>query len=184
MARECTEGEAGGSGKRDAEKNRPRTRAYMLTQEQAKQIPDVVTGTFLVNGISASVLFDSGASRSFVDVTFFKLAKMTCSRVPETVMVETASDTSVRIMRMVKNVTVYCDKESMGLNVISMIKSDKMLRRGCGAYLAYVVDTLAEAKEMKDVPIVCDYHKVFPEDLPGLPPEREVEFQIDIQAIR
>ncbi|XP_076946151.1 uncharacterized protein LOC143617496 [Bidens hawaiensis] len=45
MARECTE--AGGSGKKDAEPSRPRTRAFMLTQEQAKQIPDVVTGTFL-----------------------------------------------------------------------------------------------------------------------------------------
>ena len=64
FAKECTEGAAGGSGKKDAEPSRPKTRAYMLTQEQAKQIPDVATGTFLVNGISASVIFDSGATRS------------------------------------------------------------------------------------------------------------------------
>ena len=77
-------------------------------------------------------------------------------------------------------VTVYGDKESSGLNVISMIKAEGLLRRGCGAYLAYVVNATAETKEMKGVPIVCDYPEVFPEDLPGLPPEREIEFQIDL----
>ena len=31
-----------------------------------------------------------------------------------------------------------------------------------------------------DVPIVRDYPDVFPEDLPGIPPERQVEFRIDL----
>ncbi|XP_076960120.1 uncharacterized protein LOC143636409 [Bidens hawaiensis] len=103
MATECTDGGAGGSGKKDAEPARPNTRAYMVTQEQAKQIPDVVTGTILVNGISASVLFDSGANKSFVATQFSKLAKMKCCRVFEIFIVETASDTSVKIMKMVKD---------------------------------------------------------------------------------
>ncbi|GKG11990.1 hypothetical protein Tco_0346227, partial [Tanacetum coccineum] len=33
---------------------------------------------------------------------------------------------------------------------------------------------------MEDVPVICDFPKVFPEELPGLPPPRQVEFQIDL----
>ncbi|XP_076924242.1 uncharacterized protein LOC143586624 [Bidens hawaiensis] len=103
MARECTGNEAGGRSKKGADQNRPKTRAYMLTQEQAKKIPDIMTGTFLVNGISASVLFYAGATMSFVATSFCKTAKMVCFHVPETFMVETASETLVKIMRMVKS---------------------------------------------------------------------------------
>nr|GEX05907.1 reverse transcriptase domain-containing protein [Tanacetum cinerariifolium] len=38
----------------------------------------------------------------------------------------------------------------------------------------------SEGKQLKDVPIVRDFPEVFPEDLPGLPPTRPVEFQIDL----
>nr|GEY89864.1 hypothetical protein [Tanacetum cinerariifolium] len=38
----------------------------------------------------------------------------------------------------------------------------------------------SEGKQLKDVPIIQDFPKVFPEDLPGLPPVRPVEFQIDL----
>ncbi|GJY84395.1 putative reverse transcriptase domain-containing protein [Tanacetum coccineum] len=38
----------------------------------------------------------------------------------------------------------------------------------------------SERKQIKDVPIVRDFPEVFPEDLPGLPPARPVEFQIDL----
>nr|GEU72032.1 putative reverse transcriptase domain-containing protein [Tanacetum cinerariifolium] len=38
----------------------------------------------------------------------------------------------------------------------------------------------SEGKQLKDVPVVWDYPEVFPKDLPGLPPARPVEFQIDL----
>ncbi|GJX71325.1 putative reverse transcriptase domain-containing protein [Tanacetum coccineum] len=38
----------------------------------------------------------------------------------------------------------------------------------------------SEGKQLKDVPIIRDFPEVFPEDLPGLPPTRLVEFQIDL----
>ncbi|KAI3774350.1 hypothetical protein L1987_48902 [Smallanthus sonchifolius] len=48
------------------------------------------------------------------------------------------------------------------------------------AYLAYVIDDKMKTKELKDVPVVCNFPEVFPENLPGLPPDRELEFQIDL----
>ncbi|GJV59824.1 hypothetical protein Tco_1465924 [Tanacetum coccineum] len=38
----------------------------------------------------------------------------------------------------------------------------------------------SKEKRLEDVPIVREFSKVFPEDLPGLPPARQVKFQIDL----
>ncbi|GKE44134.1 hypothetical protein Tco_1471418, partial [Tanacetum coccineum] len=38
----------------------------------------------------------------------------------------------------------------------------------------------SKEKRMKDVPVIRDFPKVFPEELPGLPPSRQVEFRIDL----
>ena len=54
-----------------------------------------------------------------------------------------------------------------------------MLRKGCQGFLAYVVNEENDLK-LEDIPIVRDYPDVFSEDLPSLPPEREVEFTIDL----
>lgn len=46
--------------------------------------------------------------------------------------------------------------------------------------MTYVLSTKEGKKELKDIPVVCDYPNIFPDDLPGLPPERQVEFCIDL----
>ncbi|GJT67357.1 hypothetical protein Tco_1018837 [Tanacetum coccineum] len=38
----------------------------------------------------------------------------------------------------------------------------------------------SDKKRLEDIPVVREFPKVFPEDLPGLPPIRQVEFQIDL----
>jgi hypothetical protein len=43
--------------------------------------------------------------------------------------------------------------------------------------LAYVSTNI----KVKDIPIVCEYPDVFPDDLPGMPPDRDVEFIIELQ---
>ena len=47
-------------------------------------------------------------------------------------------------------------------------------------YLAHVVDTRSSEVGLEDVPVVRDFPDVFPEYLPGLPPEREIDFPIDL----
>jgi len=38
-----------------------------------------------------------------------------------------------------------------------------------------------EGKKLADIPVVCEYPDVFPEELPGMPPDREVEFVIELK---
>ncbi|GJY33753.1 putative reverse transcriptase domain-containing protein [Tanacetum coccineum] len=62
-----------------------------------------------------------------------------------------------------------------------MMKTIKCLRKGCKAYLAYVTKARElEKKEVSNIHVVCDLPDVFPDDLPGIPPERQVEFGIDL----
>ena len=54
-----------------------------------------------------------------------------------------------------------------------------MVRKGCEAYLAYVIDTKKAEPSLSDIPTVCDYSDVFPDEFSRLPPHREIEFSID-----
>ncbi|GKF60840.1 hypothetical protein Tco_0177626 [Tanacetum coccineum] len=68
--------------------------------------------------------------------------------------------------------------------VISCSKAQEYMSKGCQVFLAHISakkeEDKSEGKQIKDVPIVQDFPEVFPEDLPGLPLARPVEFQIDL----
>ncbi|GJR19996.1 hypothetical protein Tco_0968523 [Tanacetum coccineum] len=74
--------------------------------------------------------------------------------------------------------------EKSKLSIISCTKTQKYIKRGCLIFLAQVTkketEDKSEVKRLEDVPTVRDFPEVFPEDLPGLPPTRQVEFQIDL----
>ncbi|GKA74974.1 putative reverse transcriptase domain-containing protein [Tanacetum coccineum] len=74
------------------------------------------------------------------------------------------------------------DKSKM--SIISCTKTHKYVERGCLIFLAQVtkkeIENESEEKRLEDVPTVQNFLEVFPEDLPGLPPTRQVEFQIDL----
>nr|GEV38695.1 putative reverse transcriptase domain-containing protein [Tanacetum cinerariifolium] len=63
-------------------------------------------------------------------------------------------------------------------------KTEKYMMKGFPIFLAHVttkeVEDKSKKKQLEDVPIVQNFLEVFPEDLPGLPPTRPVEFQIDL----
>ena len=57
-----------------------------------------------------------------------------------------------------------------------------MMRQGCEAFLVYFIDTEKEGQKLDSLPIVDEFTDVFPEDLSWLPPDREIEFSIDLQS--
>nr|GFA81439.1 putative reverse transcriptase domain-containing protein [Tanacetum cinerariifolium] len=81
---------------------------------------------------------------------------------------------------------IRCDRSNNGnqLNIISCTKTRNYLLKVYPVFLANTTTKMikenSEEKRLEDVPIVQDFLKVFPEDLPGLPPTRQVEFQIDL----
>ena len=65
-------------------------------------------------------------------------------------------------------------------SLINAMTASKMLRKGCQGYLAFVVDMRQEGTRLEDIPIVKEFPDVFPDDILDLPPDREVEFTIDL----
>ncbi|GJQ92630.1 putative reverse transcriptase domain-containing protein [Tanacetum coccineum] len=114
---------------------------------------NVVTGTFLLNNHYASILFDTGADRSFISVAFSSLFNIAPTPLENSYDVELADG------------KIY-------------------MAKGCQVFLAQISakkeEDKSEGKQIKEVQIVQDFPKVFPEDFPGLPPTRPVEFQIDL----
>ncbi|KAL0557223.1 hypothetical protein IC582_005741 [Cucumis melo] len=72
------------------------------------------------------------------------------------------------------------DRKILPTCVTSALKASKLLRKGCTAYLAHVMDTQISKLKLEDIPVVREFPDVFPEELSGLPPDREIEFSIDL----
>ncbi|GKD06404.1 putative reverse transcriptase domain-containing protein [Tanacetum coccineum] len=202
---------------------------------------NVVTGTFLLNNRYASILFDTGADRSFVSAAFSSLIDIIPTPLDNHYDVELADGKIVGVNTIIRGCTlnflnhpftidlmpvelgsfdaiigmdwlrrhhavIVCDEKLVRvpfgnetlvfrgaesyigresrLTVISCSKVQEYMAKGCHVFLAQISaikeDDKSEGKQVKDVPIVRDFPEVFPEDLPGLPPVRPVEFQIDL----
>ncbi|KAJ0788379.1 putative nucleotidyltransferase, Ribonuclease H [Helianthus annuus] len=211
-----------------------RGRAFLLTTAQAQNANDVITGTFLINHVYASCLFDTGADKSFVSLEFESLLKCKRSKLPKSFAVEVANGKTVNVNSVLSNCSlilndhtfsidlipmqmgsfdvivgmdwlgrvraevvcsekfirlplpngdslhVYGEKPSQGLKLMSCIKANKCLRKGTFAFLAHIVEKKDKGPSISDVPVVRDFPDVFPEDLPGPPPARSVDFRIDL----
>ena len=64
--------------------------------------------------------------------------------------------------------------------VISALEAKRLLHKRCEAYLTYVIDTSTSEVNLENVLVVCEFSNVFLDDLPGLPPNRELEFGIKV----
>ncbi|RVW44872.1 hypothetical protein CK203_087095 [Vitis vinifera] len=73
----------------------------------------------------------------------------------------------------------FLTKKNEGYATFGDNAKRKIIGQGNIGFLAYAVNEENDLK-LEDIPIVRDYPDIFPEDLPSLPPEREVEFTIDL----
>ncbi|GJW40789.1 reverse transcriptase domain-containing protein [Tanacetum coccineum] len=72
------------------------------------------------------------------------------------------------------------DQSKTRLNLISCIKTERYISRGCQVFIAQVMEKKSDEKRLEDILVVREFPEIFPEDLPGLPLVRQVEFQIDL----
>ena len=76
---------------------------------------------------------------------------------------------------------VFCgERQAIPSCLIFAVTAFRMINEGCQAYLPYVVDRTQTVNELNDIPVVCEFPDVFPEDLPRLPLDRETEFTIEV----
>ncbi|GKB98734.1 putative reverse transcriptase domain-containing protein [Tanacetum coccineum] len=72
------------------------------------------------------------------------------------------------------------DRTKTRLSLISCIKTKRYISRGYQVFIAQVMEKKSDERRLEDIPVVREFLEVFPKNLPGLPPVRQVEFQIDL----
>ncbi|WMV38300.1 hypothetical protein MTR67_031685, partial [Solanum verrucosum] len=73
---------------------------------------------------------------------------------------------------------VYKPKQA---KIISSIRARKLVGQGCLSYLAHIRDIEVESPSIESIPVVAEFREVFPNDLPGIPPDRDINFCIDLE---
>nr|GEV52475.1 hypothetical protein [Tanacetum cinerariifolium] len=167
--------------------------AYAIRGGGANLDSNVVTCTFLLNNCYASMLFNSGSDRSFMSSSFSVLLDVAPSNLDTRLLghpfdihlmpVKLGSfDVIIGMDWLVKYHTlILCDEK-----VVCIPYGDEVLviRGGDCDSIIQVTSKKAkdksEEKRLEDVLIVREFLEVFLEDFHGLPPARQVEFQIDL----
>ncbi|CAL2257383.1 unnamed protein product [Prunus armeniaca] len=189
----------GGSQQRGCDgRSKATGRVYNMSQQEAQASPDVITGILLVFGVPARVLIDPGATHSFVTPSFAHNANVRLSALRNEPAI------SVPTREIFKVGTVYRDSIVLVGDVfleadlipLEMVDLDVILgmdypgrpevtfydeRRVLPSCLISAVTAKRDkGLKLEDVPVVQEFPDVFPEDLPGLPPHREIEFTIEL----
>jgi hypothetical protein len=184
--------------------------------EEAQASPYVIIGMILVNDNNAIVLFDSGASHSFVAASFVQKYNLPLSMLKNRMIVSSpgrdmharhvCSKVSILVggVEFLANLIVL---ESKGIDVIlgmdwlskhngliDCARKAVRLTPSSGKELEYVAENLVtdkaasnrivlnhlDAVSTLDVRTVSEYPHVFLEELPAMPPDREIEFVIKL----
>ncbi|GJR02259.1 putative reverse transcriptase domain-containing protein [Tanacetum coccineum] len=163
--------------------NEATAKAYAIAGGGANPDSNVVMGTFLLNNYYASMLFDSGADRSFVSSTFSSLLDVAPSTLDTSYAIELAdgriSETNVVLRGCTLGLLGHpfdIDLMPVELGIFDVIIGDDY----DGGITSKNTEDQSKEKRLEDVPIVREFPEVFPKDLPGLSPAQQVEFQIDL----
>ncbi|GJR21196.1 reverse transcriptase domain-containing protein [Tanacetum coccineum] len=191
-------------------------KVYSLCAEAAMKDNNVVNGTFLINNVYASVLFDTGADRSFVSYAFSKYIDIHLTTLDTNYSVELADEKSLTTTTILRGCTLNLQHHLFKIDLLPIelgsfdviVRMDWMVehRAEVVCYEKYVRvlygndmlivqcersgvknESRLEEEEteilkgrIEDVLVVKDFQEVFPEDLQGLPPKRQVEFHIEL----
>jgi hypothetical protein len=185
---------------------------------EAQDQPETVMGTLLINSVPASVLFDSGASHSFMSEHFALLHGIKCDNLQHPLGVDTPAG-RCRASLFCPEVVIEIEERNFHAFpiILSNSKIDLILGMdwlkahyasiNCATKVVHLlhpsdeivnyrakVTQNAEAQiyalnalnaspleGIENIPVVCDFQDVFPEELPGIPPARAVEFVIDLK---
>jgi hypothetical protein len=182
-----------------------------VTTEEAQQAQDVVLGMFLASSHPATVLFDSGASHSFISSSFVVKHQLPITIMKHTILVSSPGgemrtkhicpviSITIRGVDFLANLIVL---DSMGIDIILGMdwlrkydgvilcakRAIRLTREQCtivefnAVIQAEQVSLFnkVQGTSLNEIRIAQEYLDVFPEDLPGMPLDRDIEFMIEL----
>jgi hypothetical protein len=201
-----------------AKQNYPRGRVNHVAVEEAREALDVVIGMFFVNDTSTVVLFDSGASHSFISIAYvekhnlplalLKCQMIVCSPVGDMPIRQLCPKMNLKISGVdfvanlivleSKSIDVILEIDSLSKHkvLIDCAKKSIKMTTSDGKEIEFVTEPVVTAKgdasharmnqleacQGPMVPVLNEFPDVFPDELLGLPPDRDIEFVIELMS--
>ncbi|KAL0445949.1 UNVERIFIED_CONTAM: Transposon Ty3-I Gag-Pol polyprotein [Sesamum latifolium] len=172
----------------------PQARVYAITKEQAPTAPEVITSSFSICSSNAHVLIDPGSTCSFMSHDFASRVHASIEPLGHDLCVSMPAGGVILANRVVRSCPVVVEGDTLyaDLVVINLREFDVILGMDWLASNHAVMDCQTKggcrnqwanedsySGRKKKVPVVREFPDVFPEELPGLPPHREVDFEIE-----
>jgi hypothetical protein len=182
-----------------------------MTSDEAQQAQDVVLGMFPASSHPATILFDSGASHSFILSSFVVKHNLSIANMKHTMLVSSLGG-ELRTKHIWPTVSIYIKGvdflsnlillDSKGIDIIlgmdwlikfdrviqctrkaiRLMKKDRTIIEFVATIQSYQASMLNQMKvtALEEIRVVQEYSDVFPEELPGMPPDHDREFLIEL----
>ncbi|XP_075478846.1 uncharacterized protein LOC142519700 [Primulina tabacum] len=177
-------------------KDRVQGRIFTMTKEGANPDSSVISGTILILRKAAITLIDTGDTHSFISEIFLRSLNVVPSFEPLHYSILLPSRDEIWPSSILKGCTVQVNEKIYftDLIIIPMVAFDVILGMDWLSsyravidyvakmgFLAAVIDVNTEmTRKLNEIEVVRDFPDVFADDVPGLPPDHEVEFVIDV----
>ena len=79
-------------------------------------------------------------------------------------------------------ITFYGVRKILSSSMMSVMMAGKMIQKSYPGYLPYVVEVREDDVRLEDIPVIREFPDMFPNDLPELPSDREIDFQIELAS--
>ncbi|GJZ89535.1 putative reverse transcriptase domain-containing protein [Tanacetum coccineum] len=160
----------------------------IMGRGEANPDSNVVTGTFLLNNRYASILFDTGADRSFVSTTFSALIDITPSTLDNSYDVELADGKIIDVDTIIRGCTLNLLNHPFNIDLMpvelgsfdAIICMDWLSKYHVVIFCNEKIVRIPYGNEVLIIRGDRSDGRIFPEDLPGVPPTQKVEFQIEL----
>ncbi|KAI3770363.1 hypothetical protein L6452_01492 [Arctium lappa] len=121
MKRDCPKLKSGSAPEKRENPSRVTGRAFQMTADEAKASADAVSGTFLLNSVPARVLFDLGASFSFISELFRQKLSIPTNSLGNALVVEIANGSQVLICDVLRKCTLGIEGREFPIDLMPMI---------------------------------------------------------------
>ncbi|XP_042423436.1 uncharacterized protein LOC122011061 [Zingiber officinale] len=148
-------------------------RVYMMKTEEADPYTTLITGRVLVLGVATKALFDSRATHSFISHAFVHRKGIAQVGLTESLLVTIPFGEELSTTSIIQNLKMVLQGHTMHADLIVFPMPEFSIILG-------MVTMVQDGPSISDMEVVGDYANVFPDDVIGIPPNREVEFSIEL----
>ncbi|GAU25208.1 hypothetical protein TSUD_151080 [Trifolium subterraneum] len=164
-------------------------KVFALNGEGADQVDNLIRGTCFIHDTPLIAIIDTGATHSFISMDCMKRLNIHVYEMSGCMNIETPASGSV-ITRLVVVIVLYLclvdiltvifPKSEGSVSLMNEEEMKESLNDQGELFMVFGSLKLEGGVKLEEIPVISEFSDVFPEDISDLPPEREVEFSIDL----